>query len=106
MWAIKGSNGSENLPYFNCSLVILNLLGTIQWLIDDQEIDRIDVNQHITYVGPSMQLPMHLTLKEFMHLHQAFKPFLVSLDEILNVLSFLLIFAFQSLARECFNGSS
>ena len=30
---------------------------------------------------------MHLTLKEFMHMHQTFKPFLVPLDEILERLS-------------------
>ena len=47
----------------------------------------MDINQHITYASPSMQLPMHLTLKEFMHMHQTFKPFLVPLDEILDVLS-------------------
>ncbi len=34
-----------------------------------------------------MELPMHLTLKEFMHMHQTFKPFLVPLDEILERLS-------------------
>lgn len=88
MWAVKGSNGSGKSTLLQLLIGYIEpTLGTIQWLIDDQEIDRIDVNQHITYAGPSMQLPMHLTLKEFMHLHQAFKPFLVSLDEILNVLS-------------------
>ena len=30
---------------------------------------------------------MHLTLKEFMYMHQTFKPFLVPLEEILDVLS-------------------
>ena len=88
MWAIKGRNGSGKSTLLQLLIGYIEpTLGTIQWLIDDQEIDRMDVNQHITYASPSMQLPMHLTLKEFMHMHQTFKPFLVPLDEILNVLS-------------------
>ena len=87
-WAIKGRNGSGKSTLLQLLIGYIEpTLGSIQWLLDHKEIDRMDINQHITYASPSMQLPMHLTLKEFMHMHQTFKPFLVPLDEILDVLS-------------------
>ena len=88
MWAIKGRNGSGKSTLLQLLIGYIEpTLGSITWSIDKKEIDRMDISQHITYASPSMELPMHLTLREFMHMHQTFKPFLVPLDEILERLS-------------------
>lgn len=88
MWAIKGRNGSGKSTLLQLLIGYIEpTLGSITWSIDKKEIDRMDISQHITYASPAMELPMHLTLKEFMHMHQTFKPFLVPLDEILERLS-------------------
>lgn len=88
MWAIKGRNGSGKSTLLQLLIGYIEpTLGSIVWSIDQKEIDRMDISQHITYASPSMQLPMHLTLKEFMRMHQTFKPFLIPLDEILDGLS-------------------
>ena len=88
MWAIKGRNGSGKSTLLQLLIGYIEpTLGSIAWSIDQKEIDRMDISQHITYASPSMQLPMYLTLKEFMRMHQTFKPFLIPLDEILDGLS-------------------
>ena len=88
IWAIKGRNGSGKSTLLQLLIGYIEpTLGGIAWLIDQKEIDRMDISQHVTYVSPFMELPMHLTLKEFMHMHKTFKPFLVPLDEILDGLS-------------------
>lgn len=88
MWAVKGRNGSGKSTLLQLLIGYIEpTLGSITWSIDQKEIDRMDISQHITYASPSMELPMHLTLKEFMHMHQTFTPFLVPLDEILDGLS-------------------
>ncbi|MEC7267418.1 MAG: ATP-binding cassette domain-containing protein [Bacteroidota bacterium] len=88
MWAVKGRNGSGKSTLLQLLIGYIEpTLGSITWSIDQKEIDRMDISQHISYASPSMELPMHLTLKEFMHMHQTFKPFLVPLDAILDGLS-------------------
>ncbi|MBB00629.1 MAG: hypothetical protein CMN34_06835 [Saprospirales bacterium] len=88
VWAIKGRNGSGKSTLLQLLIGYIEpTLGSLAWSIDQKDIDRMDISQHITYASPSMELPMHLTLKEFMYMHQTFKPFLVPLEEILDVLS-------------------
>lgn len=88
MWAIRGRNGSGKSTLLQLLIGYIEpTLGSIAWSIGQKEIDRMDISQHVTYASPSMELPMHLTLKEFIHMHQTFKSFLVPSDEILNGLS-------------------
>ena len=88
IWAIKGRNGSGKSTLLQLLIGYLEpTLGTVEWSINGKDIDRMDVGRYVTYASPSMLLPMHLTLKEFMHMHQTFKPFLIPLDEILDKLS-------------------
>ena len=88
IWAIKGRNGSGKSTLLQLLIGYLEpTLGTVEWSINGKEIDRMDVGRYVTYASPSMLLPMHLTLMEFMHMHQTFKPFLIPLDEILDRLS-------------------
>ena len=88
MWAIKGRNGSGKSTLLQLLIGYIEpTLGSIAWSVGQKEIDRMDISQHVTYASPSMELPMHLTLKEFIHMHQTFKPFLVPSEEILNGLS-------------------
>lgn len=88
IWAIKGRNGSGKSTLLQLLIGYLEpTLGTVEWSINGKDIDRMDVGRYVTYASPSMLLPMHLTLKEFMYMHQTFKPFLIPLDEILDKLS-------------------
>ena len=88
IWAIKGRNGSGKSTLLQLLIGYLEpTFGAVEWSINGKDIDRMDVGRYVTYASPSMQLPMHLTLKEFMHMHQTFKAFLIPLDEILDRLS-------------------
>lgn len=88
MWAIKGRNGSGKSTLLQLLIGYIEpTLGNIQWSINDDEIDRMNISKYITYSSPSMELPMHLTLNELMQFHHRFKPFLIPVDDVLDVLS-------------------
>jgi ABC-type multidrug transport system ATPase subunit len=60
--------------------------GSIQLILNGQEIDPEQFYAHLSWSGPYMELYTDLSLKEAIKLHASFKPMMVTQQEILDLL--------------------
>lgn len=78
-YAITGNNGSGKSTLIQViGGAIQHSEGTISYTVLEKEITLENHHQHLTIAAPYLELPDEMTLLEFLHFHQNFKPFLSS----------------------------
>ena len=78
-YAITGPNGSGKSTLLQAVGGMLQLSeGTIQYAIGDQQLASEEAYKEITFCAPYMDVIEEMTLLEFLHFHNQFKPFLPS----------------------------
>lgn len=89
--AILGPNGCGKSTFLNIlSGHLTPSKGKIEFLTDDQSIDKDIVYKEVSIAAPYIELIEELTLLESITFHQKFKPFLNSLtpEDLIQVLNF------------------
>jgi len=86
-YAIIGPNGSGKstlLQTLSGSMMMNE--GNIQWAISNGQLANENVYRYVSICAPYLEVIEEMTLKEFLHFHQGFKPFLseITIDSIRN----------------------
>jgi len=88
-YAIIGPNGSGKstlLQTLSGSMMMNE--GNIQWAISNGQLANENVYRYVSICAPYLEVIEEMTLKEFLHFHQGFKPFLaeITIDSIISLL--------------------
>lgn len=78
-YAVTGPNGSGKSTLLQAIGGMLQLSeGSIQYAMDSRQLANEDVYQQISFCAPYLDVIEEMTLSEFLHFHNQFKPFLSS----------------------------
>lgn len=88
-YAIIGPNGSGKstlLQVISGSMQVSE--GTIQWANNHGQLANENVFNYVAICAPYLEVVEEMTLKEFLHFHHGFKPFLpeINIEKIISVL--------------------
>ncbi|MGL4347568.1 MAG: ABC transporter ATP-binding protein [Chitinophagaceae bacterium] len=87
-YVILGKNGSGKSTLLKILSGQLSISeGHIEWYINQQKIDSNHIFQYIGFSSPYYQLPEEMKLREFLNFHHCFKPFMISIDKIIEILN-------------------
>ena len=79
-YGIKGPNGSGKSTFLKMlSGHLTPTKGSIQFLLEGQEVPVADVYRHLAYAAPYIELIEEFTLEEAIQFHQRFRPLLTGL---------------------------
>lgn len=86
-YAITGSNGSgkSTLLLALCNFVLLSE-GKVLWMNDEQTIDEQKYYRYFSLVSPHVEIPMELTVQEFLRLQAYFAGMRHSHDVVAHIL--------------------
>lgn len=78
-YAITGPNGSGKSTLLQAIGGMLQLSeGVVQFAIDNKQLANEDVYKQLSFCAPYLDVIEEMTLQEFLHFHNQFKPFLPS----------------------------
>ena len=88
-YAIIGPNGSGKstlLQVLSGSMHVNE--GNAQWAIDNKQLAIENIFQQISICAPYLEVIEEMTLKEFLHFHHEFKPFLpdLTIEKIISII--------------------
>ncbi len=88
-YAIIGPNGSGKSTLLQALSGSMQLNeGNGQWAIDNGQPENENIYRHISICAPYLEVIEEMTLKEFLHFHHGFKPFLkeLTVEKIISLL--------------------
>jgi ABC-type multidrug transport system ATPase subunit len=76
-YAVTGPNGSGKSTLLQCIGGMLQLSeGSMQYAIDNKQLANEEVYKQVSFCAPYMDVIEEMTLTEFLHFHNQFKPFI------------------------------
>ena len=80
-YAVTGPNGSGKSTFLQAIGGMLQLSeGSAEYAIDNKQLSNEEVYNHVSFCAPYMEVIEEMTLVEFFHFHNQFKPFLPSVN--------------------------
>lgn len=76
-YAVTGPNGSGKSTLLQCIGGMLQLSeGSVEYAMDNEQLAIEKAYQHISFCAPYLDVIEEMTLVEFLHFHNQFKPFI------------------------------